>query len=99
VLAACSACCSWGELRRGWPRCRAQQLTGARSQLQGTTGHGGGVNRKQADRTEVEDEGKRDISPPFFNLIHLQVGPIWCFGYIMASFKQVGNCSGTGAVS
>jgi hypothetical protein len=48
---------------------------------------------------DVEDEGKKDISPPFFNPIHLQVGPIQRFTYIMTSFKQVRNCNGTGAIS
>jgi hypothetical protein len=31
--------------------------------------------------------------------IHLQMGLIRHFAYIMASFKHVGNCNGTGAVS
>jgi hypothetical protein len=50
-------------------------------------------------KTEVEDEGKNDISLSFSSPIRLQVGQIRCFAYIMTFFKQVENCSGTDAVS
>jgi hypothetical protein len=57
------------------------------------------VRKEEAEGwKKVEDEGKKDISPPFFNP-SLQVGLIQCFTYIMASIKQVRNCNGTDAVS
>jgi hypothetical protein len=59
-----------------------------------------GVERKKTDGwKEVEDEAKKDISLSFFSPIRMQVGPIRCFAYIMASFKQLENCNGTGAFS
>jgi hypothetical protein len=43
----------------------------------------GGSRNEMEGVTEVEDEGKEDISLPFFTPIHLQVGPFGILYYIL----------------